>query len=29
MSDDYRMAIKAGSTMIRTGSLIFGARQGF
>ena len=27
MSDDYRIAIEEGSTMIRVGSLIFGARN--
>jgi len=27
MSDDYRIAIEEGSTMVRIGSLIFGARQ--
>jgi pyridoxal phosphate enzyme (YggS family) len=28
MSDDYRLALEAGSTMIRVGSAIFGARGG-
>ncbi|HEY6913487.1 MAG TPA: YggS family pyridoxal phosphate-dependent enzyme, partial [Paludibacter sp.] len=27
MSDDYQIAIEEGSTMVRVGSLIFGARQ--
>jgi pyridoxal phosphate enzyme (YggS family) len=27
MSDDYRLAIECGSTMVRVGSAIFGARQ--
>jgi hypothetical protein len=27
MSDDYKIAIEEGSTMIRVGSLIFGARN--
>ena len=27
MSDDYLMAIKSGSTMVRIGSTIFGDRQ--
>jgi len=27
MSDDYRIAIEEGSTMVRIGSLIFGARE--
>jgi hypothetical protein len=26
MSDDYRLAVKEGSTMVRIGSLIFGVR---
>ncbi len=26
MSDDYKIAVKAGSTMVRIGSMIFGAR---
>ena len=27
MSDDYRMAIAEGSTMVRIGTTIFGARE--
>jgi uncharacterized pyridoxal phosphate-containing UPF0001 family protein len=27
MSADYALAIKSGSTMVRIGSLLFGARQ--
>ena len=27
MSDDYQIAVEEGSTMVRIGSMIFGARQ--